>query len=155
MRKNKAEKRVILNDPIHSSQTVAKLINMLMWDGKKGLAQSIVYSALENVAKATKKDALEVFNKALDNIGPKMELKVRRVAGSNYQVPTEVNPERKQVLSLRWLVEYSRDRNEKNQIDRLTNEIVDAFNNTGGAVKKKEDTHKAAEANKAYANLRF
>ncbi|MDR2821518.1 MAG: 30S ribosomal protein S7 [Mycoplasmataceae bacterium] len=155
MRKAKPEKRTIISDPIHNSQTIAKLINMLMWDGRKGLAQSIVYSALENVGKHTKKDSLEVFNKALENIGPSMELKVRRVAGANYQVPTEVNPERKQVLSLRWLVSYSRERNEKNQIDRLTNEIIDAYNNTGGAVKKKEDTHKMAEANKAYANLRF
>lgn len=155
MRKNRAEKRQILSDPIYNSQTIAKLVNMLMWDGKKGLAQSIVYTALDNVKTKTNKDPLEVFEKALENIGPNMELKVKRVAGSNYQVPTEVPPERRIVLSLRWLVLYSRNRNEKKQVDRLTNEIIDAYNNTGGAVKKKEDTHKMAEANKAYANLRF
>ncbi|MDR3249725.1 MAG: 30S ribosomal protein S7 [Mycoplasmataceae bacterium] len=155
MRKNRAEKKVILNDPIYNLQTVSKLINTIMWDGKKGLAQHIVYSALTKVGEKTKKDGIEVFNKALENIGPSMELKVRRVAGSNYQVPTEVNPERRVTLALRWLIEYSRERNEKNQIDRLTNEIIDAFNSTGGAFKKKEDTHKMAEANKAYANLRF
>jgi len=155
MRKNRAEKRVILNDPIYNSQNIAKLINMLMWDGKKGLSQDIVYSALKIVKEKTKKDPLEVFDAAIENIGPSMELKVRRVAGSNYQVPTPVLPDRKIALALRWLVTYSRDRNEKSQIDRLANEIIDAFNSTGGAVKKKEDTHKMAEANKAYANLRF
>jgi len=126
-----------------------------MWDGKKGLSQNIVYSALKIVHKETKKDPLEVFNLALENIGPSMELKVRRVAGANYQVPTEVNPDRRITLALRWLVTYSRDRNEKSQIDRLAKEIIDASNSTGAAVKKKEDTHKMAEANKAYANLRF
>ncbi|MDR2636470.1 MAG: 30S ribosomal protein S7 [Mycoplasmataceae bacterium] len=155
MRKNRAEKRQILSDPIYTSQIVAKLINMLMYDGKKSLAQSIVYNALDIVAKNTKKDAITVFDKAIENIGPSMELKVRRVAGSNYQVPTEVPPERRTTLALRWLVLYSRSRNEKNQTNRLANEIIDAFNNTGGSIKKKEDTHKMAEANKAYANLRF
>lgn len=155
MRKNRAEKRLILSDPIYGSQIIAKLINMLMYDGKKSLAQSIVYEALDTVSKNTKKDAIEVFNKAIENIGPSMELKVRRVAGSNYQVPTEVPPERRTTLALRWLVLYSRARNEKSQVARLANEITDAYNGTGASIKKKDDTHKMAEANKAYANLRF
>ncbi|MDR2654053.1 MAG: 30S ribosomal protein S7 [Mycoplasmataceae bacterium] len=155
MRKNQAEKRVILNDPIYNSQTIAKLINMIMWEGKKGLAQTIVYTALDKAAAKLKLGALEVFNRAISNIGPNVELKAVRVAGSNYQVPTEVNPERRTTLALRWLVEYSRNRNEKKQIDRLANEIVDAYNGTGASIKKKEDTHKNAEANKVYTNLRF
>ena len=155
MRKNQAEKRKVLPDPIYGSQIVTKTINMIMLDGKRGLAQSIVYGAFELIEQKTKKPAIEVFNKALDNIMPTLELKVRRVAGSNYQVPTEVGPERKIALGLRWLVLYSRTRNEKTMLERLANELIDASNNTGGAVKKKEDTHKMAEANKAFAHLRF
>lgn len=154
-RKGGIEKRKILADPKFNSLNIAKLINMIMWDGKKGLAQSIVYNALKNIGEKTGKEPIDVFNSAIENIGPVMELKVRRVAGSNYQVPTEVKPERKNTLALRWLVKYSRERNEKTQLIRLTNEIIDASNNTGGAVKKKEETHRMAEANKAYANLRF
>ena len=155
MRKGQAKKREVLPDPIYNSKLVTKAINMLMWDGKRGEAQNILYGAFEQVEKKTKKPAMEVFNAALENIMPSLELKVRRVAGANYQVPTEVSPERKVTLGLRWLVLYSRNRSEKTMLDRLTNEIIDAFNGTGAAVKKREDTHKMAEANKAFANLRF
>ncbi|WEK83013.1 MAG: 30S ribosomal protein S7 [Mycoplasma sp.] len=155
MRKNQAKKREVLPDPIYSSKLVTKAINMLMWDGKRGQAQNILYGAFEKVEEKTKKPAMEVFNQALENIMPTLELKVRRVAGANYQVPTEVSPERKVSLGLRWLILYSRNRSEKTMLERLSNEIIDAANNTGAAVKKKEDTHKMAEANKAFANLRF
>ncbi|MDR0740074.1 MAG: 30S ribosomal protein S7 [Mycoplasmataceae bacterium] len=155
MRKNQAEKRDILPDPVHGSKLVAKAINMIMWEGKRGLAQNLLYGAFEKIEQKTKKPAIDVFNKALENIMPAVELKVRRVAGSNYQVPTEVSPERKITLGLRWLVLYSRIRSEKSMLDRLAAEIIDASNGTGAAVKKKEDTHKMAEANKAFAHLRF
>lgn len=155
MRKNRAEKRKILSDPTYDSQEVAKTINILMWDGKKNLAQNILYTALKNVGVKTKKEPLEVFKAALNNIGPSVELKVRRIAGANYQVPVEVKEDRKITLAIRWLINYARLRNEKTMIDRLTNEIIDASNGVGGSVKKKEDTHKMAEANKAFANLRF
>ncbi|AIV03405.1 30S ribosomal protein S7 [Candidatus Malacoplasma girerdii] len=155
MRKNQAKKRNVLPDPIYSSKLVTKAINMLMWDGKRGQAQNILYGAFERVEEKTKKPAMEVFNQALENIMPTLELKVRRVAGANYQVPTEVSQDRKVSLGLRWLILYSRNRSEKTMLDRLCGEIIDAANNTGGAVKKKEDTHKMAEANKAFANLRF
>ncbi len=155
MRKAKPEKRVVLADPIYNSRLVTKLINSIMLDGKKGLAQSILYGAFKDVENKTGRPALEVFNQALDNIMPVLELKVRRVAGSNFQVPTEVTPARKQTLGLRWLTQYSRLRNEKTMQERLANEIIDASNGTGGAVKKKEDTHKMAEANKAFAHLRW
>ncbi len=155
MRKNSAKKREILPDPIYNSKIITKAINMIMLDGKKGLAQNILYGAFDLVEKKTKKPAMEVFNKALDNIMPSLILKVRRVAGSNYQVPTEVTPDRKITLGLRWLILYSRNRSEKTMLERLANEIIDASNNTGASVKKKEDTHKMAEANKAFAHLRF
>lgn len=155
MRKNSAKKRDILPDPVYNSKIVAKAINMIMLDGKRGLAQNTLYGAFEKVEQKTKKPAIEVFNKALENIMPALELKVRRVAGSNYQVPTEVPPERKITLGLRWLILYSRNRSEKTMLDRLANEIIDASNNTGASVKKKEDTHKMAEANKAFAHLKF
>ncbi len=155
MRKKQAEKRSVLPDPVFGSRIVTKAINMVMWDGKKGLAQSIVYGAFDMVEKKTKKKAIDVFNKALDNIMPSMELKVRRIAGSNYQVPTPVGEERKIALGLRWLILYARNRNEKTMLERLANEIIDASNGIGGAVKKKEDTHKMAEANKAFAHLKF
>ena len=155
MRKAKSEKRVVLADPIYNSRLVTKLINSIMLDGKKGLAQSILYGAFKDVESKTGRPALEVFNQALDNIMPVLELKVRRVAGSNFQVPTEVTPARKQTLGLRWLTQYSRLRNEKTMQERLANEIIDASNGVGGAVKKKEDTHKMAEANKAFAHLRW
>ncbi len=155
MRKNQAKKRDVLPDPIYNSKLVTKAINMLMWDGKRSKAQDILYRAFKCVEEKTKKPAMDVFNKALENIMPALELKVRRVAGANYQVPTEVSPQRQITLGLRWLVLYSRSRNEKTMIERLSNEIIDASNGIGSAVKKREDTHKMAEANKAFANLRF
>ena len=155
MRKNQAKKRDVLPDPIYNSKLVTKAINMLMWDGKRSKAQDILYGAFQLVEQKTKKPAMEVFNKALENIMPTLELKVRRVAGANYQVPTEVSPQRQITLGLRWLVLYSRNRNEKTMVARLSNEIIDASNGVGAAVKKREDTHKMAEANKALANLRF
>ena len=155
MRKAKPEKREILADPVYNSKLVTRLINSIMLDGKKSLAQNILYSAFKIVEKKTNKPALEVFNEALNNIMPVLELKVRRVAGSNFQVPTEVTPSRKQTLGLRWLTQYSRLRNEKTMQERLANEIIDASNGIGAAVKKKEDTHKMAEANKAFAHLRW
>ena len=155
MRKNQAKKREVLPDPIYNSKLVTKVINMLMWDGRRGQAQNILYGAFELIEQKTKKPAMEVFNNALENIEPTLELKVRRVAGANYQVPTEVPPERKITLGLRWLVLYSRNRNEKTMLERLAAEIIDASNGIGASVKKREDTHKMAEANKAFANLRF
>ena len=154
-RKGNVPKREVLADPIYGSKVVTKLINNLMIDGKKGKAQTIVYDAFAMVAEKTGEDALEVFNKAMDNIMPVLEVKARRVGGANYQVPVEVRPERRQTLGLRWLVNYSRLRNEKTMVDRLANEIIDASNGTGASVKKKEDTHKMAEANKAFAHYRF
>ena len=155
MRKNQAKKRDVLPDPIYNSKLVTKAINMLMWDGKRLKAQDILYGAFKRIEEKTKKPAMDVFNQALENIMPTLELKVRRVAGANYQVPTEVSPQRKITLGLRWLVLYSRNRNEKTMLERLSNEIIDASNGIGAAVKKREDTHKMAEANKAFANLRF
>ena len=155
MRKNQVKKRDVLPDPIYNSKLVTKAINMLMWDGKRWKAQDILYGAFKCIEEKTKKPAMDVFNKALENIMPALELKVRRVAGANYQVPTEVSPQRKITLGLRWLVLYSRNRNEKTMLERLSNEIIDASNGIGAAVKKREDTHKMAEANKAFANLRF
>ena len=155
MRKNRAEKRQVLPDPVFGSRIVTKAINMVMYDGKKGLAQQIVYGAFDLVEEKTKQKGIEVFNKALDNIMPSLELKVRRIAGSNYQVPTPVNEERKIALALRWLILYARNRSEKTVLERLANEIIDASNGIGGAVKKKEDTHRMAEANKAFAHLKF
>lgn len=155
MRKFKPEKREVLADPIYNSRLVTKLINSIMLDGKKGLAQSIIYGAFELIKEKTKKEPLEVFNKAVENITPSLELKVRRVAGANVQVPIEVSPARRQTLVLRWLTQYARLRNEKTMLERLANEIIDASNNTGASVKKKEDTHKMAEANKAFAHLRW
>lgn len=155
MRKNQAKKRDVLPDPIYNSKLVTKAINILMWDGKRSKAQDILYRAFQLVEQKTKKPAMEVFNKALENIMPTLELKVRRVAGANYQVPTEVSPQRQITLGLRWLILYARNRNEKTMVVRLSNEIIDASNGIGSAVKKREDTHKMAEANKAFANLRF
>ena len=154
MRKAKPEKRKVLADPVYNSRLVTRLINSIMLDGKKSLAQNILYSAFKIVESKTNKPALEVFNEALNNIMPVLELKVRRVAGSNFQVPTEVTPARKQTLGLRWLTQYARLRNEKTMQERLAQEIIDASNGIGAAVKK-EDTHKMAEANKAFAHLRW
>ncbi len=148
-------KREVLADPLYNSVVVTKLINNIMLDGKRGVAQRIVYDAFEIVAEKTGKDALEVFEQALENIMPVLEVKARRVGGANYQVPIEVRPDRRQTLGLRWLTVYSRQRNERTMRERLANEILDAINSTGGAVKKREDTHKMAEANKAFAHFRW
>ena len=154
-RKGNVPKRDVLPDPMYGSKVVSKLINNLMIDGKKGKAQTIVYDAFAIVAEKTGEDALEVFNKAMDNIMPVLEVKARRVGGANYQVPVEVRPERRQTLGLRWLVRYTRARGEKGMVEKLAKEIMDAANNTGAAVKKREDTHKMAEANRAFAHFRW
>ena len=154
-RKGHIAKREVLADPIYGSKLVTRVMNTVMLDGKKGTAQSIVYGALNRVKEVTGQDALEVFNTAMNNIMPVVEVKSRRIGGQNYQVPVEVRPERKETLGLRWLVNYSRLRNEKTMVDRLANEIIDASNGTGASVKKKEDTHKMAEANKAFAHYRW
>lgn len=155
MRKRRAVKRDVLADPIYKSKVVTKLINTIMLDGKKGTAQSIVYDAFEQVKTKSGKDPLEVFTQAMENITPELEVKSRRVGGSNYQVPIEVTPARGRALALRWLTKYSRERGGKGMADNLANEIIDAANGTGGAVKKREDTHRMAEANKAFAHYRW
>ena len=154
-RKNRAPKRDVLPDPLYNSQLVTRLINRVMLDGKRGTAASIVYGAFEQIKEATGNDALEVFETAMENIMPVLEVKARRIGGATYQVPIEVRADRRQALALRWLTMYSRQRGEKTQEERLANEILDAANNTGGAVKRKEDMHKMAEANKAFAHYRF
>ena len=155
MRKRRAVKRDVLPDPIYKSKIVTKLINTIMLDGKKGIAQSIVYEAFDIIKNKTNKDPMEVFNTAMENIKPQLEVKSRRVGGSNYQVPIEVSPARSQALALRWLTKYSRERDGKGMADNLANEIIDASNETGAAVKKREDTHRMAEANKAFAHYRW
>ena len=154
-RKGFIAKREVLPDPMYNNIVVTKLINNIMLDGKKGVAQSIVYGAFEIIAEKTGKDAVEVFNQAMENIMPVLEVKARRVGGATYQVPIEVRPERRQTLGLRWLTKYSRERNERTMKERLAGEILDATNNMGGAVKKKDDTHKMAEANKAFSHYRW
>ena len=148
-------KREVMPVPMYNSIVVTRLINNIMLDGKKGVAQKIVYGAFEIVNEKTGKDALEAFNEALENIMPVLEVKSRRVGGATYQVPMEVRPERRQTLGLRWITAYSRNRSEKTMKERLAGEIMDALNNTGGACKKREDTHKMAEANKAFAHFRW
>ncbi|MCD8049340.1 MAG: 30S ribosomal protein S7 [Clostridia bacterium] len=148
-------KRDVLPDPMYNDKVVTRLINNIMLDGKKGVAQRIVYGAFEIVAEKTGKDALEVFRQAMDNIMPVLEVKARRVGGATYQVPMEVRPERRQTLGLRWLTAYARKRSERTMCERLAGEILDATNNLGGAVKKKEETHKMAEANRAFAHYRW
>lgn len=155
MRKRQAEKRDVLADPIYNSKVVTKLINSIMLGGKKGTAQTILYDAFEIVKEKTKKDPMEVFNEALENIKPALEIKSRRIGGSNYPVPMEVREDRSQALGLRWLVQYSRSRNGKGMAENLAAEIIDASQGIGGAVKKREDTHKMAEANKAFAHYRW
>lgn len=155
MRKRRAIKRDVLPDPIYNSKVVTKLINAIMLDGKKGTAQNILYEAFDIVEKQTGKKAIDVYTEALKNISPALEVKSRRVGGSNYQVPVEVNDERAQTLALRWLVNYAKLRNGKGMAINLANEIIDAANGVGGAVKKREDTHKMAEANKAFAHYRW
>ena len=154
-RKGNVPKREVLPDPVYGSVTVAKLINNIMQDGKKGTAQKIVYDALETVKTVTGEDAIEVYDKALNNIMPILEVRARRVGGANYQVPVEVRPVRRFTLGLRWLTKYTRARGEKTMQERLAKELMDAANNTGASVKKKEDTHKMAEANKAFAHYRW
>lgn len=154
-RKSQAPKREVLPDPIYNSISVTKLVNNIMLDGKKGTAQKILYNAFKIVEKETNKKAIDVFNKALDNIMPSLELKVRRIGGSNYQIPVEVTERRKKILGLRWLTNYARLRSEKTMDERLAKEIIDASNEMGAAFKKKEDTHKQAEANKAFAHFRW
>ena len=148
-------KRDVLADPLYNSKMVTRLINNIMYDGKKGVAQKIVYDAFDIVKEKTEKDPLEVFTQAMENIMPSLEVKARRVGGATYQVPMEVRPERRQTLGLRWLTNYSRARSEKTMRERLAGEIMDAANNLGSAVKKREDTHKMAEANKAFAHYRW
>ncbi|AGM25672.1 30S ribosomal protein S7 [Spiroplasma syrphidicola EA-1] len=155
MRKHQAEKRDVLPDPVYNSKLVTRAVNKLMIDGKRGVAQTILYGAFEIIKEKTNTEPLEIFNKAIANITPHLELKVRRIGGANYQVPIEVNEERKVALSLRWLINYSRLRNEKSMVDKLAHEIIDASNGIGGSVKKKDDTHKMAEANKAFAHYRW
>ena len=154
-RRGSIAKRDVLPDPLYNSKLVTRLINNIMLDGKKGVAQKIVYGAFEEVADKTGKDALEVFDEALKNVMPELEVKARRIGGSTYQVPIEVRPDRRQALALRWLTTFSRARGEKTMKERLAGEIMDAANNTGGAVKRKEDMHKMAEANKAFAHYRW
>jgi small subunit ribosomal protein S7 len=154
-RKGNTPKREVLPDPVYGSVVVAKLVNSIMLDGKKGVAQSIVYSAFDQIQEETGKEPLEVFEEAMNNIMPKLEVKARRIGGANYQVPIEVRPERRQTLALRWLTLYTRNRGEKTMAERLAKELIDASNNTGASVKKKEDTHKMAEANKAFAHFRW
>ncbi|MDD3241156.1 MAG: 30S ribosomal protein S7 [Bacilli bacterium] len=155
MRKRRAVKRDVLADPMYNSKVVTKLINRIMLDGKKGKAQTILYDAFDIIKEKTGENPLEIFNKALENIKPLLEVKSRRVGGSNYQVPIEVSADRSQALGLRWLVNYARLRGGKGMAENLANEIIDASNSTGAAVKKREDTHRMAEANKAFAHYRW
>ena len=154
-RRGNVPKREILPDPIYGSILVTKLVNSIMLDGKKGVAQKVVYGAFQIVEEKTGKSGLEAFQQAMENIMPAVEVKTRRVGGANYQVPIEVRPERRQTLGLRWLTNYSRARSEKTMKERLAGELMDACNNTGAAVKKREDTHKMAEANKAFSHFRW
>ena len=155
MRKRRAVKRDVLPDPIYNSKVVTKLINQIMLDGKKGTAEKILYKAFDMIKEKTNEEPMDVYNKALENVKPLLEVKSRRVGGSNVQVPVEVTDERSQALALRWLVNYAKLRNGKGMAINLANEIMDAANGVGGAVKKREDTHKMAEANKAFAHYRW
>ena len=154
-RKGPVPKREVLPDPLYSSRLVTKFVNRLMYDGKKGAAEKIFYSSLETLAEKTGEDPMRAFEKALDNVKPHMEVKARRVGGATYQVPIEIRPERRQTLGLRWLVEFSRKRGEKTMAERLAAELLDAAANTGNAVRRKEEMHRMAEANKAFAHYRW
>ena len=154
-RRGNVPKREVLPDPIYNSVLVTKLVNSIMLDGKKGVAQKVVYDAFETIKEKTGKEPMEVFETAMENIMPSLEIKARRVGGATYQVPMEVRPARRQTLGLRWLTNYSRARSERTMAERLAGEIMDAANNTGSAVKKREDTHKMAESNKAFAHFRW
>ncbi len=154
-RKGHVAKREVLPDPLYKSKNVTKLINSVMLDGKKGIAQKIVYGAFDKVSEKTGKDPIEAFEEAMNNIMPVLEVKARRVGGATYQVPMEIRPERRRTLGLRWLTVYARKRGEKTMVDRLAGELMDALNNTGGACKKKDETHKMAEANKAFSHYKW
>lgn len=154
-RRNAAVKREVLPDPLYNSTMVTKIVNQVMLDGKKGIAQSIVYTAMKNASEKVNDEAMNVLNTAIENIKPKLETKARRVGGANYQVPMEVSADRQQTLAIRWLVMCARKRNERGMDSRLAAEIVDAFNQTGGAVRKRDDMHRQAEANKAFAHYRW
>ena len=154
-RRGNVPKREVLPDPNYNSVLVTKLVNSIMLDGKKGVAQKVVYAAFDQIKEKTEKDPVEVFQQALENVMPSLEVKARRVGGANYQVPMEVRPARRQTLALRWLTAYSRSRSERTMAERLAGEIMDAANNSGSAVKKREDTHKMAESNKAFAHFRW
>ncbi|MBQ2455396.1 MAG: 30S ribosomal protein S7 [Firmicutes bacterium] len=154
-RRGRVPKREVLPDPVYGNIVVAKLINSIMLDGKKGVAQKIVYDAFEQIQKETGEDPVEVFQKAMNNIMPQVEVKAKRIGGANYQVPIEVRPERRQTLGLRWLTTYTRARGERTMSAKLANELMDAANGLGASVKKKEDTHRMAEANRAFAHYRF
>ncbi len=154
-RKGHIQKRDVLADPLYNNKVVTKLINSVMLDGKKSVAQKIVYGAFAQIEEKTGKPALEVFEGAMNNVMPALEVKARRIGGATYQVPIEVRPDRRQALALRWIVMFSRKRGEKTMVDRLAGELLDAFNNTGAAVKRKEDMHKMADANKAFSHYRF
>ena len=154
-RRNRAIAREVVADPVYNSKVVTKVINQVMLDGKRSIAQTVVYDAMEIAAKKLNAEAIDVFNQALENIKPVLEVKARRVGGSTYQVPMEIRPERRQTLAIRWLVLYARQRSERKMANKLAGELVDAYNNAGGAFKKKEDVHRMAEANKAFASYRW
>jgi small subunit ribosomal protein S7 len=154
-RRKRAVRREVPPDPVYKNPLVEKLINYVMWDGKKTLARKIVYKAFEEIKKKAGKDPIEVFEKAIENVKPIMEVRPRRVGGATYQVPMEVRPERQISLTFRWIVNFARERSERTMVERLANEILDAYNNRGGSIKKKEDVHKMAEANKAFAHYRW
>ncbi|MBN2328450.1 MAG: 30S ribosomal protein S7 [Candidatus Omnitrophica bacterium] len=154
-RKNRAEQRKVLPDPVYGSTLVTKFLNTLMWDGKKSIAEQIFYGALAEIEKKTKQEPLDLFKAAVENTKPALEVRSRRVGGATYQVPVEVRPERRQTLAIRWLVGSARGRNERGMMSKLANELVDAANNQGNAIKKKQDTHRMAEANKAFAHYRW
>ena len=154
-RRSGVPKRDVLPDPVYNSKVVTKVVNQIMLDGKKGLAQEIVYGAFDIIKEKTGQEPIEVFNQAINNIMPVLEVKARRVGGSNYQVPMEIRPERRQTLAIRWLVSYARARSERDMCQRVAGELMDAYNSTGGAFKKKEDGHRMAEANRAFAHYRW
>ncbi len=155
MRRRRPVKREVLPDPKYGSKLVSKFANCMMLDGKKGISETILYKSMEIIEQKTQKSPIEVFVQALENVKPMVEVKSRRVGGATYQVPVEIRPERRQALGIRWIISYSRKRSEKTMFQRLAGELMDAFNNTGASVKKKEDTHKMADANKAFAHFKF
>jgi len=155
MRRRRPIKREVLPDPKYGSKLVSKFVNCMMLEGKKGVSETILYKAMDIIQKKTQKDPIEVFVQSLENVKPQIEVKSRRVGGATYQVPIEIRPERRQALGIRWIINYSRNRSEKTMFQRLAGELMDAYNNTGSSVKKKEDTHKMADANKAFAHFKF